>query len=317
MNKWHKPNLYNICLGTAFSVLKINRNLENDDIPKRILHYKLLSPIKKNNAYTNYFVGLYRHEGSGNKFFIKTWKGQVKDLQYYSLINEYIAVSVIYKTASKISTEHETIVKIPRPRELVESENGLSLILEWVDGEMLTQCTPKTQAEALWAIRVFFEIITENLSPNEKQKLQRRGKGFYLFSLPILTAMAILSNPRSIFVIARAFFRCVKETPSLVGEEMAVSHRDLNLDNILVNGKLVYLLDFEKTVVTARSFDQSLLSCKQSLAGVYNELVKHTREKSNNFLRYYVMIQQSESFNLPSGTTNYYLDALTSELARV
>lgn len=96
-------------------------------LPKRIGRYKLFHEVKKDTPIKNYAIGIYRLGKS--KVFIKTWKGNLKNVNYYLLVNEYLINKILYeKLINNRKRNEKYTLGTPKVIDIIKSKNSLSVL---------------------------------------------------------------------------------------------------------------------------------------------------------------------------------------------
>src|SRR5258708_2010203 len=103
-----KPTILQILCGALFRFLK-NNEKTHLVIPQQIGDYTLISKMPKKEFF-KFALGIYT-DGK-EKFFIKTWTGKAKNLNYYSLVNE-VRVGVILNT-KLAQSEFQNRIHVPK-----------------------------------------------------------------------------------------------------------------------------------------------------------------------------------------------------------
>ncbi len=276
-----KPSILNIIVGAARSFLSLNESLEHSGTPKRVGRFNLVSILDKarENPYRNFEVGIY--EFAEKKYFIKTWQGRVKDTNYYSLINEYLVTGMLYKKTKSVGE-----LKFAQPIDIVESKDRLSAVYEFIVGQNLDKENIEKQAEVINKIIKSLQIISNSLTEKEKNQLTKRSIFFYLIFLPLLTLMLMIRGKNRKIIFSQ-FVKSVFNT-SFFNKELTLAHRDLDPNNILISGKLIYLLDNERVVLTLPNYDFTNLLIYKGRSNLTKLISKKYHLKTDDFLKTFI-----------------------------
>lgn len=277
-------------------------------MPNRVDNYHLIQELNKENVFNPYAVGLYQHKGE--KVFIKTWSGNLKNWNYYSLVSEYIASKILYKKFELYNLTKKDGVKTPKPIQYISSKYSLSLVFEYVDGKTLTSYSQNKQVKIISEVIKTLSEISDTISDREKKQLFCRGRGFYILSLPVFALLTIISTPRSYKVISKAFIHCLKILKLLRRTSLCIAHRDINLDNVLINEQDIFIVDWARAILTTPDYDITYLSLKPNQKPIADLVSRKLDYKLNPFLKNYLLIQKSCSYAYPKKFENHYLKEL-------
>ncbi|KKU81823.1 MAG: hypothetical protein UY07_C0008G0012 [Parcubacteria group bacterium GW2011_GWA1_47_8] len=252
MNKFKKtqlvkPTMLQIVFGVAVFFLK--KHTPPKVIP-HISQYTHISSIKK-DAFKNFSLGIYT-DGE-EKVFIKTWTGRVKDFKYYSLVNEYFVSPILRKKFAE--SGYKDRIFVPEVKDVVVGEYSLSVVFEYIDGAHLDNFPIERQEEVLREICEAFAKISLSLTDEEKSHFTKRTLPFYILSLPFLLGMVGAKNPRKFPLAFRYALKNILGARSLVGQPLAIAHRDLTPKNICIRKGKAYVFDCEGVVMTLPSYD--------------------------------------------------------------
>lgn len=298
-----KPTMLQIIFGAVVSLFKKNRI--TDETPKQIGEYRLVSEMKEDADFKHLAVGIY--DNTFNKrVFIKTWIGKVKDLNYYSLLNEYLVNDLLYKKISR--TTFGDKIRTPKAIELIKNKNSLSLVFEFIDGKSLDKYPIGYQVETLAMLHNALLEISNTLTENDKKTLTKRTTGFYIFSLPFIAFLACVYNPRLTLKIIRSVFTSSFSLGDFHKSKLALAHRDFHADNILILGNNIYLTDCERMALTSHFYDETLLFLEFQKEGVSTELLnRYGVMIRNSFLKAYISLHCAISFHDDVVNMSYYL----------
>lgn len=309
-----KPTLFKLTIGLFVSIIQSIFTKKEIFVPKTIGKYNLIYEVKKEITDKEFGIGIYEYKGE--KVFIKTWSEKIKDFRYYSLINEYMVNKIVSKkleTNRSFRTGYS--IKVPQVIDCIKYKNSLSVVFEYIQGRTLTSVPLAEQASVISAIITTLCSITDSFTEKEIKQFARRAFNFYFFSLPIFTLLTIASDIGSWKVAIRALVDCFKTLNHINGKNLYLTHRDLNIHNILVNKSGVYIVDCERMIFTVPNYDISSISLDPNLEQVTNLVRKQLRQKPNVFLKNYISIQLAKSFGNPRGVQNFYMKGLYRKYA--
>ena len=89
-------------------------------LPKNLAGYELIKKITKKDDVKNFWLGIYIKKGK--KYFIKIWQGKLKDLNYYSMLNEY-------RICQKMK-------RVPKAIDLITEGDATVAIFEYLEGKL-------------------------------------------------------------------------------------------------------------------------------------------------------------------------------------
>ncbi|MDO8658209.1 MAG: hypothetical protein Q7K55_05700 [Candidatus Levybacteria bacterium] len=299
-----KPTTLQMGIGLIISICKsLIKKQKNVVIPQKIGKYQLVSDVKKENLFREYGIGIYQYRGK--KVFIKTWTGFVGDFQYYELINEYFMTKALYK-----EFKLHKYIKVPKIISYVNKKGSFSIIYEFVKGKNLSFFSGKKQVEVIHKVLNAFDHLSTNFTKREDNCFSKRTLKFYILSLTFLSFLTILSNLGSFKAVLRGYISFLKETRKVKKNNLRIAHRDLNLHNILIKGKYVFLIDCARVALTYRDYDIAYLSINPKFKKISKEIGRSSNYSGNLFLESYILINQARSFSNPAGFKNFYLEEL-------
>src|SRR3989344_2471292 len=234
--KLKKPTMFQIIFGALISLFK-NEQIKKE-VPKIIGEYRLISEIEKDNDFRRFAVGIYENE-KGEKVFIKTWIGRIKDLSYYSLVNEYLINLIISNKLNNLDFKNE--INIPPVIDAIIEKTRTSIVFKHIDGEKLETFPINYQAEVIFNCYSFLDKLSNELTRGEKKIFIRRSPWFYIFSLPVIWALLAIKHPSTFLKISRSFFQALPFAIHLFREKLIITHRDLSPENILIKDAFLWV----------------------------------------------------------------------------
>ena len=300
------PTLLQMTIGLIFSFFIKSQLIS---LPVKIGKYKLFYEIKKDTPIKNYAIGVYRL--GKRKVFIKTWKGNLKNVNYYLLLNEYLINKILdKKLINNLKQDEKYTFRIPQVIDIIKSKNSLSIVFEYINGKTLTCFPVKEQAKILSKIFEKLENLSISLSEEEKKAFPKRTFLFYLISLPFLTFTNMLLNPRDSKVIFKAFIKFLTVLLNVNRTKLTLAHRDLKPHNVIINGIDVFIIDSGRMVLTISGYDITYLSIEDNLQSVVEITSKRLGTNINKFLENYILIQYCKWYGMPGKYVNIYMKNL-------
>mgnify|MGYP001591208065 CR=1 FL=1 len=303
-----QPSLINLLLCSFRKFLNNKKKESKSPCPNIIGPYKLVSKIKKNNNYNNFGIGIYKDTGN-KKIFIKAWQGKAKDFSYYSLVNEYNMTKILSETIIK---NNKSKFRVPNPIGYLKTENSLSIIFEYIDGKPLSSFPISEQSIIINEAILFINRLTPKLNKIDKKYIKKRGRLFYVISLPILFLFSILLERESKKTILYSLLKAYLHSLSILNKRLTLVHGDLFPDNIFISNSFVYILDSEHMKHTFSEYDLNhLFIIKKGTKLLLNILRNRKDFTQDTFLSLYIAIQSSMVRD-PNTKQRHYFDYLKS-----
>ncbi|MCI0533239.1 glycosyltransferase [bacterium] len=274
----HIP-LFHMVLGIAVSFLKPRRVLRT---PQKIGKYTLISPVNKEIVHDNFSIGIYSSEKE--KVFIKTWSGKIKDFNYYSLQNQRMVNALLSEKLSGQERAGEMEISTPAIKEVIETNQSVSLVFEYIDGKTLLEFPPEFQEKTIRAILSRLRACSKSLTKKEEGYFMRLSGIFYFLSFPLIFMAFVVLYPKKLLVALHAIARSLPSLPELLREPLIIAHRDISPDNILVRGEKIYLIDWEVAALAPESFDPVFIMMNPKFSGVPKNMADDFKQYRNDFL---------------------------------
>lgn len=237
----------------------------SSSLPKKISNRYELKKKGKLWGQSSSKKGLYIDKKTNTVVFIKF------DSNRKSLFREYEYQKLFYEQSKKLKT---TDVVIPKPLEVLEVDNYLALVMEYLPGQSILKTDIKTRLDAYMKILKFLEKINTITEVSKKNGLIRKSAIQQCIALPyFLSKNLMLYFPHtSLFFSSFGLItRIASEWVKLTSNWMC--HGDINVTNILLYGKKVIVLDFACTYRSHRYFDISrALNSTWYQAGFHEQL---------------------------------------------
>ena len=104
-----KPTIIHFLFGMLVTLFFRKVFKQDTTIPKKIGSYLLMKEIKNKDGGDSISTGIYTK--NRKKYFIKTWQGNIKDIYYYYLVNEYCNTQ--YLKEKLVMDKKQTNIDIP------------------------------------------------------------------------------------------------------------------------------------------------------------------------------------------------------------
>lgn len=303
-----RPTYLELTIGLCISFIQSFGTKKIITTPRKIDKYILEKNINKTNQFKFYSLGIYSNKEK--KVFIKTWKGSIKNFNYYSLMNEYVINSIINEKLMKLNRTNKIKVKLPEIIDVIHDKNSLSLVFELIDGKTLNKFSFDVQKKALIRIFQTLNIFSQQLTIEEKKQMPIRTEIFYILTLPLFLILAIVSNKKDIGIFIRAFIRALREYKLLTNGSFYLAHRDLDLDNIILKNSCIYVIDYGSMVLTVPNYDITYISLDPKLNRHSEVIINKLKQSPDLFLKQYIALQHSKSYGNPKHFDNYFLKSL-------
>jgi thiamine kinase-like enzyme len=257
--------------------VEVNRHVfgSKPSLPKQIGEYRLLKPTLRTNESINCATGLYR---KGNKeFFLKIWHGALHDHNATLLAHEYDMTSALYESPIKG-------IHVVRPMELIDNGTTLVAVYQYIDAKPLTTFPIAKQAE----------VIAHTLKAMESSRvpsISRTTIHDYKNNLKRLVLLAIARNPNDFGVLYHFYNETLRSLSSMRSNSLALAHRDLMPDNILVSGNKIYVLDWEDPAITIAGYDLAHFFAAPGYEKVAGIIAKNLQTKPDAFLLRYILMR--------------------------
>src|SRR3989344_1348645 len=194
--------------------------------------YKLINKISLVDSGRASISGVFREIKSKKRVFIKNYRFLHKDLRYRFLLNE-ISFLELFKQL-KLNLGNSLSVMTPNIKEVIENENEITIIENYIYGSNLLYSSSDIKIKALKSIISEMERIN-NLLLQRKINLPKRN--IYLFALTFIYFWFILSFKEPTLVIRNLKILIEFYYNFLLSNKekkiYGIVHRDLHSENIL------------------------------------------------------------------------------------
>lgn len=301
--KW--PTLMNFVMGSF--VGRIIPRAKNASPKDTIDKYNLVSTVGDKLTSGFYEIGIYEYDGT--KFLIKTWRGLVKDSDYYTLLREYLVGDLLNRKIREL--EISTHVCVPKVIDLFITRESLSVVFEYVEGaQHIVSLDKNIQLEIIDRILVFLKTISDSLTLEEKNNIGKRGPAFHFISTLAASIIVVYKHPAQFLNICRAMKYSLKSLINIYHRELGLAHRDLSFRNILVRGSEVYLIDCGGLSMTLPSYDVSRLATNKGLDLIREELANKVSGVDYGLSRTYIIMHSIVGDSHVKYLRDYYISII-------
>lgn len=238
--------------------LRNKSNRINIQFPNIIGKYRFVKEIFKKRVHRPYRFGLYINN-VGKKAIAKQWCGKRKDFDYYSLHNEIKVYKVIYQLYKR--KENEIIKKfpnihIPNLIKVIDTDNRLLLFIEKINNKTINYFNINTRIEIYEKLIDYFNFLYKQLDNTDRDILDKRKMLNMIFISPLILLKTIITYPFILPSILRATGILITLLPILLKEKkMSFIQKSLEDSNILYDGKNIYIIDFQLSVIAHPIFE--------------------------------------------------------------
>lgn len=279
------------------ALISLKRSKNKSKIMRKIGPYVLYKKIEKENGFKAYFVGIYKKENK--KYFVKTWSGKTKDINYQILLNELVINEVLYSKLLKGKIETPKII------EHFSTKNSLSVIYEYIEGKSLLSYPLNFQTKTMSKIINLFKKISLESSNKYLNILEKKDKSFYLGSLSYITLLTLISSPKEYSLIFNAYVKAFANFFNIKRSKLTINHGDLNPDNILVSKNKHYIIDCGRLALTLPEYDLTYISLNPVFSTLSRNISRKLGMQDNHFLKIYLSLQYLKLQDPKSKKFNY------------
>lgn len=301
-------SLLRVIIGAIVFFIKKKFKRTYESIPLVISGYTLIKSIPKDIPFKNFSLGIYQKDNE--TVFIKTWQGKIKDLNYYSLVNEYYMNNFLYKKFLRMKGKIN--IRLPKVIAYDRTEQSFSVIFEYIEGDLLSRMSEHMQIKVITSIQKKLAVISASLTEEERRIFSKRTLAFYLFTLPFLSCFLMLTNRASTITLLQGIWKSFSEIMILAGKKLTIAHRDLTPINIICNKKNYYVIDTERMVLTLPFYDQLYLQMDPDFLNLKPLIEKSGSFGDNSFLKVYMAIHFAFSSGNITKRRKYYLSVIPS-----
>jgi serine/threonine protein kinase len=283
MIQLHKPSIIEITIGFIVSKTIYTFFPKSNTLDNTVGKYRLVEKISKQNSYQEYMLGKYT---DGEKlYFVKTWQGKLKDYSYYALLNEYYITRVLFSALSRRRTDERLYV--PEVKDVIVTSGSVSLVFEFVSGYSLTTLTVEEQKQHISFALKELNDLNKRLNAQERNVLIPYYRTFYVLVLPVYALIALIRQTKLFKSILRTLILSYQALLHQDNKKLFIAHRDITLDNLLVSGEKLYLLDCERMVLTFPLYDYE----NTTLDLDFSISAPRLRTNIDSFFKYFIPLQ--------------------------
>src|SRR5258706_11395001 len=305
-NTLKKPTMFNIVLGNIILMIKEQINDNTMPSPKKIGSYTLLQRMVRPHKSSNSAIGIYQK--GRKKYFIKSWTGIIKDINYYCIVSQYLTNKAFHELF--VSKSNKYNIKTPKAIEYIKSKNSLSVVYEYIDGRQLDKFDSEIQAKIIVNIANNLKSFSDSLSEEEKKYFSKRNKLFYMFILLVASIILLIFSPRNFKIILNSFFNSIAALLSSKENGQSLAHRDLLPKNIMVSNKNIFILDLETMVMTLPDYDYSFLQIEPDNKKIAEIVKKKFRKYGDKAITRMIALRYAVSLTNPFGLKKHYMQTL-------
>lgn len=221
--------------------------------------YTLLKDLSALSDDKSSMIGIYTHNETKKKVFIKKYIFDHKGLRYASLMNE-LAIMELLNGIHTISLERYTFI-IPECQKVITADNQITIICEYIEGKKLITYNNKTKIEVLKKILTSLYIINDAIIA-QIPKLPHRYTTVMALTFPyfwLKTCLKDVSKMKRNIAFLKEFYVNFFQTRS-EKNVYGLIHRDLHSRNLLLNNTNIIITDWEGAVVTDVLYDLAMIS---------------------------------------------------------
>lgn len=243
-------NMFFLLLNTfLYSIYEIIHRTPKAILPKTLNDYSLVRVIKSKFA-ADLANGIYRNRK--NKYvFVKYWTGKFRNYNYNTLKNEAQILFVATKFLDKNSPEKFKNIRIPKLLQVIENENSLFLITEYIQGSNISKLSRKKQFKIYKHICEYLDYLSTKMNNNHKKLISARYGYHYIVLYILLFIKAVLMRPSAWRLLSKGIPIVFSNVAKILAlDTQTLVHRDLTMDNIMYEKNKYYIIDFQLSVMT-------------------------------------------------------------------
>ncbi len=275
------PRLFQTLSGVFVSILSKSENRTIAHLPEKMGDFRLEKIIPRDTIQKNLAIGVY---SKGNeKFLVKRWVGKYKDMQYYSLINEYAVHLVLAPKMASFS------VRLPKAISYTKDRTSISLVYEFIEGETADSLPVQRQVMVVEKTLEYFAEVSGELTKQERTIFSKRTALYFLLLMPLLTVFCIAKNSKDTKILLRTLGAFYTMHFATHDRPLMLAHRDLTPSNLMVSGGTVYILDTESVALTMQGYDVAYLFATPGQQALCNSM-KNLKTPNSEFLKLYIAL---------------------------
>lgn len=168
---------------------------------------------------------------------------------------EYTNQQFFYKQSKKLKT---TDIIIPKPLEILKVANYLAIVMEYFPSKSLLKAGVTTRLDAYTKVLKFLEKLNTKIDLSKKYSLSRKSATGQFITLPYFLSKNLMLYLSHAPLFLRSANLLTKRAPRWMKlSSNWICHGDINVDNILLSGEKVIIVDFAYTYISHRYYDIS------------------------------------------------------------
>jgi serine/threonine protein kinase len=250
-------SIQNLVLSYPMNFISSIMNKNKGNIPEIIDNYKFVKLLQLEKD-SDIAVALYKDKNN-KKVVAKIWTGQYKNYSRLTLTNEARVYESLNKATARlkntIPVEFKKI-RIPKLIKVIDDKNSLIILVEWIEGKPSSKVDFNKRLDAYFEVNNYFEYLGNHMNAHEKAFISSRNSYSYFLLYPFLLCKAVIVNSNSFIDLIKGLIIFIKFIPTLIkSKKLSLVHRDLHFDNILINGKNIYVIDLQFCAFTYRTYE--------------------------------------------------------------
>lgn len=263
-----------IIFGYFLSLFFTEKDFKEYKFPLEIGGYKFMEEFKSQDQMeTSFKIGLYE-DLNGKKAIAKIYYKDIKNIEYYWLINEikvYLGLNYLYTNNKREIRDKFPDINTPNMI-FFEIKKGSTIILtEFLEGKNIENISPEKEAIILDRVLDYFYFLGKFSDDYKLKKFFiKRGGLFFVFAVNIYALKTIIRFPSLALEILKVYKFFILNCWFLFkAEGFGIVHRDLNLRNVLFDEKnsMINIIDFGLTIYSIRIFDAVVTNKRAFIAG--------------------------------------------------
>lgn len=280
------------------------------ELPKLISDKYVLLKKATSFGQSSSIKGIYLDKKTKALVFVKINSNGTK------LSDEYENQKFFYSVSKKLSRG----IYIPKPIKIIKIGKVWALVMEYIKGEALLKVDSQTQLRIYIKVLKFLKEINRHTYFDKKHILPKKSAAWQLFTLPYFLLKNLICYPSPILFLFSARVIISKISQWMQIKSGWISHGDINVTNILISGKRIFILDFAHSCLSHKYFDMAqMLNSSWRKRGFHDKFLtllvqefnlSETSEKLlKSFVIFNLMQRLSQKYKNPN-QANFYLRRL-------
>ncbi len=236
-------------------MIKLNSlplTMSSDNYPGVTGNYTYIKELFLERMHRSFKYAQYV-DGNGKKYFVKFWANKKKNFDYYSLINEikiYESLNIFEKTHGDFVKKKFPNIKIPKIICYSISDCQVAIMVEWLNYSDISELTASEKTKIYINLMNYFEFISNEGLVNFSS-IPRRSSLLMLILIFPLALNAIRLVPKQSLTFIKILAKMYVVIPAILSPRKRVLvHRSIEDHNILMNGGVVYPIDYQLAVIS-------------------------------------------------------------------